>query len=42
VFEVVKNPSWLTPYVSVTLVGLGMVFQFGMHLVGFARKRIKS
>jgi ResB-like family len=40
--EVVHNPSWLTPYVSCVLVGLGMAVQFLMHLVSFARKRIAA
>jgi hypothetical protein len=37
--EVVKNPSWLTPYVGCILVGSGMAFQFLLHLVGFVTKR---
>lgn len=39
-FQVVKNPSWLTPYFACLMVGLGLVVQFLIHLVGFARKRI--
>ena len=39
VLQVVHNPSWLTPYFSCVLVGLGLVVQFSMHLVGFATKR---
>jgi hypothetical protein len=39
VLEVVHNPSWLTPYFSCVLVGLGLVVQFLTHLVGFAKKR---
>jgi hypothetical protein len=38
-FQVVRNPSWLTPYFSCVLVGLGLVVQFMTHLVGFAMKR---
>ncbi len=38
-FQVVKNPGWLTPYVSCALVATGLVVQFLMHLVGFALKR---
>lgn len=37
--QVVKNPSWLTPYVGCLMVGGGMVFQFLLHLVGFISKR---
>ncbi len=40
VFQVVKNPSWLTPYFACLMVGLGLVVQFMIHLVGFARKRM--
>jgi hypothetical protein len=39
VLQVVHNPSWLTPYLSCVLVGLGLVFQFTTSLVGFARKQ---
>jgi ResB-like family len=37
--QVVRNPSWLTPYVGCLLVGGGMAIQFLMHLVGFISKR---
>lgn len=39
VLQMVRNPSWLTPYVGCGLVGGGLVIQFMMHLVGFIRKR---
>ncbi|PWU09227.1 MAG: ResB protein required for cytochrome C biosynthesis [Verrucomicrobia bacterium] len=39
VFQVVRNPGWLTPYLSCVLITLGLVIQFGMHLVGFVRRR---
>jgi len=39
VFEVVRNPSWLLPYISCSLIALGLVVQFGMHLVNFSRRR---
>ncbi len=39
VFQVVRNPGWLTPYFSCVLVAVGLVVQFMSHLVGFARKR---
>jgi hypothetical protein len=39
VLQVVHNPSWLTPYFSCVLVGLGLLVQFTSHLVGFARNR---
>ena len=39
VLEVVRNPSWLTPYIGCALVALGLVVQFMFHLVGFVTKR---
>ena len=37
--QVVRNPSWLTPYVACVMVAAGLVIQFLSHLVGFAKKR---
>jgi hypothetical protein len=39
VLQVVRNPASITPYVACTLVALGLLTQFLMHLLGFARKR---
>lgn len=39
VLQVVRNPSWLLPYIACVMMGLGLLIQFGIHLVGFARKR---
>ncbi len=39
VLQVVRNPSWLTPYFSCVLVGVGLFIQFTSHLVTFAKKR---
>lgn len=39
ILQVVRNPSWLTPYIACILVSLGLVFQFLHHLIGFAKKR---
>jgi cytochrome c biogenesis protein ResB len=39
ILQVVRNPSWLTPYFSCGLVALGLIVQFMSHLIGFARKR---
>jgi len=39
VLQVVRNPSWLTPYLGCLIVGLGMIWQFMYHLVGFVAKR---
>jgi hypothetical protein len=37
--QVVRNPSWVLPYVSSAMMGLGLVAQFGTHLIGFVRRR---
>ncbi|MDX1950924.1 MAG: cytochrome c biogenesis protein ResB [Verrucomicrobiota bacterium] len=39
ILQVVRNPSWLTPYISCVLVGVGLLVQFLSHLVAFAKKR---
>jgi hypothetical protein len=39
ILQVVRNPSWLTPYFSCALVGVGLVLQFMIHLVNFTNKR---
>ena len=39
ILQVVRNPSWLTPYFSCALVALGLIVQFLTHLIGFAAKR---
>ncbi len=39
ILQVVHNPSWLTPYLSCGLVGVGLVVQFTISLLGFTRKR---
>jgi len=38
VFQVIENPSWLTPYAACILVSLGLLLQFGYHLTRFLRK----
>jgi hypothetical protein len=42
IFQVVRNPGWILPYVSVLLMGLGMCVQFGMHFFKFLGKRAQS
>ncbi len=39
ILQVVHNPSWLTPYLSCILVGVGLLVQFATHLLRFAFKR---
>jgi hypothetical protein len=36
--QVVRNPSWITPYLGCAIVALGMVWQFLYHLAGFLSK----
>jgi hypothetical protein len=39
ILTVVRNPSWLVPYVSCLLMGLGLAIHFGIHLADFIRQR---
>jgi len=39
ILQVVRNPSWLLPYIACSLMALGLIGQFGLHLVGFVKKR---
>ena len=39
ILQVVKNPGWLLPYLSVLLMGSGMIIQFGMHFIKFINKK---
>jgi len=39
ILQVVRNPSWLLPYIACALMTAGLVAQFGIHLVGFVQKR---
>ena len=39
VLQVVRNPSWLTPYIGCAMVGVGLIIQFLYHLIGFVSKR---
>jgi hypothetical protein len=38
VFQVVRNPSWLVPYIACVLVSIGLLWQFSFHLVRFLNK----
>lgn len=40
VFQVVRNPGSLLPYLSCLMVSLGMLLHFGIHLVGFLEKTL--
>ncbi len=39
VLQVVSNPSWLIPYISCSLVMIGLLVQFLIHLVKFLVRR---
>jgi hypothetical protein len=39
ILQVVHNPSWLTPYLSCALVGIGLMVQFAASLLGFTFSR---
>ena len=39
ILQVVHNPSSLAPYIACVIVAVGLLVQFGYHLVGFARQR---
>lgn len=38
VFQVVRNPSWLVPYIACILVSFGLLWQFSFHLARFLSK----
>jgi len=39
ILQVVRNPSFLAPYIACIVVAAGLLVQFGYHLVGFARRQ---
>jgi hypothetical protein len=39
VLQVVRNPSWLTPYIGCLLVAAGLLIQFLSHLIKFLSRR---
>ena len=39
VLQVVRNPSWLAPYIGCIVVAVGMLWQFLHHLAGFVTRR---
>jgi hypothetical protein len=40
ILQVVKNPSWLVPYISCGVIIFGLLVQFTTHLVSFVRRRV--
>jgi hypothetical protein len=39
VLQVVRNPGYQAPYVACVIVSLGLIYQFTLHLTGFARRK---
>jgi hypothetical protein len=39
VLQVVRNPSWIMPYLACGLMTAGLALQFGIHLFGFVWER---
>ncbi|MBI5768570.1 MAG: cytochrome c biogenesis protein ResB [Verrucomicrobia bacterium] len=39
ILQVVRNPSWLLPYLACAVMSAGLVWQFAIHLAAFARQR---
>ena len=39
VLQVVRNPSWVIPYLSCLMMAVGLFWQFGWHLVLFTARR---
>jgi cytochrome c biogenesis protein ResB len=42
VLQVVRNPSWRLPYIACSMMALGLVIQFLLHLTQFARRQRKN
>ena len=39
ILQVVRNPSWLFPYIACTMMTLGLLWQFSLHLFAFVARR---
>jgi hypothetical protein len=42
ILQVVRNPSWLVPYIACGAIALGLVVQFLIHLAAFAGRRRRA
>lgn len=42
VLQVVRNPSWMVPYIACGLMSIGLCLQFGLHLFAFVGRRRPS
>jgi hypothetical protein len=39
ILQVVRNPSWLIPYIACAMMTFGLLWQFAIHLFAFVGKR---
>ncbi|MEY2497583.1 MAG: hypothetical protein QOD12_1139 [Verrucomicrobiota bacterium] len=39
ILQVVRNPTFIAPYIACIVVAVGLLVQFGYHLIGFSRRR---
>ncbi len=39
ILQIVRNGSWMIPYISCMIVMVGLMAHFGVHLTGFLRRR---
>ena len=39
IFQVIRNPSWLVPYLACIIISIGLLWQFLWHLVVFLQKK---
>ena len=42
ILQVVRNPSWLIPYLSIVIVGLGLVIHFCLKLLRLGEKGVRT
>jgi hypothetical protein len=42
VLQVVSNAGWMVPYLGCMIVAVGLLGQFGLHLVGFLKRRMEE
>ncbi len=42
ILQVVQNPSWLMPYISCTIITLGLLLQFFLHLSQFLKRKLAN
>jgi hypothetical protein len=40
VLQVVRNPGWILPYISCTMVSLGMLIHFSVNLMSFIQRSV--